>query len=382
MVWPLTSAEHRTTGPGWTVRLALSQRFHALAARLPLLRLLVRREGAALFDLVQGFVKSQVLMALVDTGVLDRLSQRPAPLDRIAQAAGLDPARAAVLMQAGRALGLLRLRGEIWHLTPRGAAFLAVPGLRAMVQHHRVLYADLSDPAALFRGETAPALARFWPYVFGEARQVDPEMALRYSQLMADSQALVAEDTLRLVRLDGVRHLMDVGGGTGRFLAEVARRAPGLDLTLVDLPQVVAGAQAPAMRPGRRFAVHGADFRADPLPSGCDAISLVRVLYDHDDATVRALLAACHAALPPGGRLIVSEPMSGGAQSDPATDVYFAVYTMAMGTGRTRSAAEIGGLLSQAGFSAISTRSGARPFVTSVVEARRPGQGGPASVSC
>ena len=38
-----------------------------------------------------------------------------------------------------------------------------------------------------------------------------------------------------------------------------------------------------------------------PCPTGADAISLVRVLYDHDDATVARLLAPVHAALPRAG---------------------------------------------------------------------------------
>jgi demethylspheroidene O-methyltransferase len=64
--------------------------------------------------------------------------------------------------------------------------------------------------------------------------------------------------------------------------------------------------------------------------------------------------------------------MSGGARPDPATDVYFAVYTMAMQTGQTRSAARIAELLAKAGFSQIRTRPGSRPYVTSVVEACKP----------
>ncbi len=64
--------------------------------------------------------------------------------------------------------------------------------------------------------------------------------------------------------------------------------------------------------------------------------------------------------------------MSGGTRPDPATDVYFAVYTLAMGTGRTRSAARIAQLAEIAGFSEISVRPGFRPFVTSVLQARRP----------
>jgi demethylspheroidene O-methyltransferase len=180
---------------------------------------------------------------------------------------------------------------------------------------------------------------------------------------------LVAEDTLRLVNLRGVRQLMDVGGGTGAFLAAVGAVHPGIGRMLFDLPAVVAGAGA---RLGAGVTLHPGSFRDDPLPAGADAISLVRVLYDHSDATVAGLLAKVRQALPPGGRLIVSEPMSGGDRPDPATDVYFSVYTLAMGTGRTRSAAEIARLLAVAGFDCSGRVKSLRPFVTSVLEARVP----------
>jgi demethylspheroidene O-methyltransferase len=170
-----------------------------------------------------------------------------------------------------------------------------------------------------------------------------------------------------LVSLKGVSHLMDVGGGTGAFLRAVAAQYPALRLTLFDLPAVVAGAA-----PLPKLTVHPGSFRDDPLPKGADAISLIRVLYDHADSTVAALLASVRGALPPGGRLVISEPMSGGERPDPATDVYFAVYTLAMQTGRTRSAAEISRMLAAAGFSEIQARSGPRPYVTSIVTAKNP----------
>jgi demethylspheroidene O-methyltransferase len=360
---------------GLLTRLALSPRFHRLAVRIPGLRHIARAEGRALFELMQGFVRSQVLTALVETRALERLADGPATTESLAVSLRLPADRAQILLQAGAALGLLRRRRQLWALAPRGAAFLAVPGLAAMVRHHAVLYADLADPTAFFRGDSDPALARFWPYVFGAGAAADPETARRYSSLMADSQTLVAEDTLRLADFGGITHLMDVGGGTGAFLAAVGKAHPALRLTLFDLPAVVPEASARFAQAGlsSRTTVHPGSFRDQPLPTGANAISLVRVLYDHADLTVAALLAAAFQALPDGGTLIVSEPMSGGTQPDPSTDVYFAIYTLAMGTGRTRSAAQISQLVQNAGFSAISQRQGFRPFVTSVVQARRSG---------
>jgi len=83
------------------------------------------------------------------------------------------------------------------------------------------------------------------------------------------------------------------------------------------------------------------------------------------------LLAKCWDSLPLAGRLLISEPMSGGAHPEPAGDVYFALYTLAMRTGKTRSIQEISSLCRQAGFEVTQTPKPARPFVTRCLEARK-----------
>ncbi len=358
----------------WLVKLAASRRFQAFAARVPGLRRIARTEGEALFDLVAGFVNAQVLMALVELRVLHLLSDGPLSVPHLAGRCTVPEARMQVLLQAGAGLGLLRRQSDgRFRLSMRGASLLGVPGLEPMILHHRALYADLADPVAFLRAGHDTELSRFWPYVFGAAAGTDPGIAATYSGLMAESQILVAEDTLRMVDLRGARRLMDVGGGTGAFLAAVGKAYPRLQLDLFDLPAVLEGAERRLAGAGigSRVTLHPGSFRDAALPQGADTITLVRVLYDHDDSTVAGLLARIHAALPPRGRIIVSEPMSGGARPDRITDVYFAVYTLAMQTGRTRSAAEVGALLAAAGFKDIIKAIGYRPFVTSVMTAQK-----------
>jgi demethylspheroidene O-methyltransferase len=350
-------------------RLALSPRFHAICARIPGLKHIARAEGRALFSIVSGFAQSQALLALVELRVLHVLADGLATTAALAARADLPPDRMRILLQAGAALKLMHERRGLWHLSTRGAAFLAVPGLEAMVRHHGAFYRDLADPVALLKGGVETELARFWPYVFGAGGATDPEVTALYSGLMADSQGLVAADTLGLFDFTQTRHLMDVGGGTGAFLRAIGTTHPHLRLTLFDLPAVVSGARFGLMTD--RVTIHPGSFRDDPLPQGADTISLVRVLYDHADETVVALLKKVHTALPPGGRILISEPVSGGTRPDPATDVYFALYTMAMQTGRTRSAAEITTLLRNAGFTRVECRPGFRSFVTSVVTATK-----------
>lgn len=372
----LTVPQERGPIARLALRCAGSPRFQSLAARIPGLRGIARSEGEAMMDLLAGFVNAQVLLALVELDVLEALRDGPQALDVLALQSGVPAQRMGALLQAGTALGLLtRARhGESYDLAPRGAALLSVPGVVPMIRHHGAFYRDMADPVALLRGEAKTELAQVWPYVFGAGAAEDPARAAVYSQLMADSQALVAEETLATVSFRGIRHLLDVGGGTGAFLTAVLQRHPDLTAMLFDLPAVLPGAETRLAEAGMadRVLLHPGSFRDDPLPGGADAISLVRVLYDHADDTVDALLAAARAALPAGGRLIVTEPMAGGDRPHRAGDVYFAFYCMAMRTGRARSPAEIAAACARAGFVRIRTPRTRRRFLTSVVTAIAP----------
>ena len=356
----------------WKAERIASPAFQRWAARFWLTRPMVRKSSARLYDLVSGFVYSQVLQACVELDLFNILRAAPQTADALALRLGLDPRRAEQLCQAAAAIGLLERHGDIYELGELGAATLGVPGLADMIRHHRVFYRDLEDPVALLRGETDPELSRFWPYVLGTAEgDVPADTAAEYSQLMATSQHLVADETLNTVRLDGIRHLADVGGGTGMFLSHVARRYPGMALTLMDLPEVIAAARHELAERGldSRVRCHPGSFLDAPLPEDVDAISLIRVCYDHDDPTVGALLTRIHAALPKGGRILISEPMSGGSRPERAGDAYFGFYTMAMTTGQPRSVAQHTALLEQTGFGRVQEHPTDRPFLTRVISA-------------
>ncbi len=370
---PVGGAKVRRSLTGWPSRLVSSAKFQKWAAGFFLTRGMVRREGEALFDVLSGFCQSQVLMALVEFDIPRVLLDRPMTASDLALRCAVPLERMLILLRAATALKFIKQkRRGTYGVTRRGAALVGVPGLAALIRHHDILYRDLADPVAFFRGETETELASFWPYVFGG--DMDADVAATYSDLMAQSLELVAQDTLRTIRFSGIDTLLDVGGGSGAFLEAVGRAHPDLNLVLFDLPEVApsAGPRFTAAGFGKRARIECGSFVNDPIPKGADAISLIRVLYDHSDETIKILLSKCFDALPDGGRLIISEPMSGGDTPEPAGDVYFALYTLAMQTGKARSPAEISALCAAVGFEIDATPKPLRPFVTGCLQARKP----------
>ena len=347
-------------------RLYASAAFHRAASSFPLTRPFARRRTREVFDLVAGFVYSQVLSACVKLDLFRKLSQGPMTLTQLALHCQMSNEATDRLLAAAISLRLIESRGTDdrgqarYGLGVLGAPLVENEGVLAMIRHHDTLYSDLADPVALLRGQgPAPALSGFYPYTADDAPshagELAPDHVGNYSQLMAASQPLVAAEILDAYSFDRHHRLLDVGGGEGRFLCSVGARAPHLQLTLFDLPAVAERAKSRFATAGlaQRANAIGGNFLSDPLPTGFDIVSLVRVIHDHDEQRALTILRAIHAALPAGGTLLLAEPMAGTPGAEAMGDAYFGFYLLAMGRGRARTAAQLSALLTQAGFSAI-----------------------------
>jgi demethylspheroidene O-methyltransferase len=354
--------------------LIASPRFQAFAAWFPLTRPIATRRARQAFDLAAGFVYSQILFACVKLRLFEYLNAGPRSMLEIGAHIGLPAAGAERLVRAALSLGLLERRpGDLIGLGVHGAAFLGNPGAMAMVEHHHILYADLTDPIALLRGEVGETqLSRYWAYAKAmKPGAVEDSQSRAYSELMDRSQQLVRQDILSAFPVRNFKMLMDVGGGEGGFLTEALRSAPNLQGMVFDLPSVAARAQTRLDQAGlaSRAKAIGGDFSVDDLPKGADVISLVRVLHDHDDDLAMRLLRATRAALAPGGVLIVAEPMAQAHGAEPMGDAYFGLYLLAMGSGEPRSAKRISEMLLEAGFTQVRPVKTNRPMLVSIIRA-------------
>ena len=145
----------RDTFAAWRDRLVASHRFQRWAAGFWLTRPIARRRASELFDLVAGFVYTQVLAACVRLDLFEHLSRSgPQTVDELARRGGLSVRAMQRLLDAAVSIRLLERRSaERYGLGPLGAPMVGNDGLKAMIEHHAALYADLRDPVALLRDE-------------------------------------------------------------------------------------------------------------------------------------------------------------------------------------------------------------------------------------
>ncbi len=354
-------------------RCLTSEAFHKWVARFPPTRPILRKRQSELFDIVSGFVYSQVLLAVVKLDVLSAVQGDGKTVSQVSDFTGLGLDETRRLVEAAASLRLLQLHDGRYRLGDLGAALHINAGVKAMILHHGALYKDLSDPVALLQsGRQETHLSKYWDYALSEnPKASDAEAVSAYSVLMSESQAMVAEEVLACFDFSDFDTLLDVGGGEGTFLTQVASQHSELKLKLFDLPEVAKRAQGKFDERGltARTKTYGGSFFDDDLPIGADLISLVRIVHDHDDEAVMAILKRAHKALPADGKLIICEPMSTGGSALRISDAYFNFYLYAMGSGRPRSPKAVANMLEQAGFKNIVQVPTRAPLITSILQA-------------
>jgi SAM-dependent methyltransferase len=204
----------------------------------------------------------------------------------------------------------------------------------------------------------------------------DPTLGASFDALMATEEEAAFAVPVAAYDWRGVRHVLDVGGGTGGLLKAVARAEPGVRGTLLELPGPAARARERTAEAGLadRIEVVEGDF-LDELPVTADVVVLSFVLLNWPDDDARRILKRCADALEPGGRILLYEradvPVGAAKQ---ASDLFFSVLDMRMLVflgGRVRTTEEWSALVASAGLTVVSAaaplRSPTVPFESALL---------------
>ncbi|SHL24493.1 Dimerisation domain-containing protein [Pseudonocardia thermophila] len=297
-----------------------------------------------------GFFPAQVLRTAAALG-LPELMVEPRTAAELARLADTDPGATHRLLTAMVGLRLatrdgagrfaLTADGEL--LRPGSPGGLG--GLAQLFCGDATWRAWGELPASVRGGD--PALPRITGSSTFDAIAADPLLRAVFTEAMAEGTRMVAADVAAACDLDGVRTLVDVGGGNGTLLAAFLAAHPGLHGILFDLPDGIGDA-ARVLPPGAEI-VTGDVFEAVPA---ADAHVLKSVLHDWPDERAVAVLRSVRAAMPERGRLFVVEPT---LPADPAAlpDAYVTLMSdlnmLVCTGGRERTSAEFAELLAAAG---------------------------------
>ncbi|KAI3996434.1 hypothetical protein MKX01_022495 [Papaver californicum] len=129
------------------------------------------------------------------------------------------------------------------------------------------------------------------------------EMNQIYNEAMAFDSGLLTSalvDECKSAFCDGIKTLVDVGGGTGTAVTAISKAFPDIKCSLFDLPHVIADSpEIPTITK-----ISGDMFKTIP---SADAIFMKNVLHDWSDDECILILKGCKEAVSPGGKLIIVE---------------------------------------------------------------------------
>ncbi|MEU7181084.1 MULTISPECIES: methyltransferase [Streptomyces] len=134
------------------------------------------------------------------------------------------------------------------------------------------------------------------------------ELRDSFDSLLACDQGIAYDAPAAAYDWSGVGHVLDVGGGTGGFLAAIAKKAPHVSGTLLEMAGTTETARKYLDSEGLsdRVDVVEGDF-FDPLGRTADVVILSFVLLNWPDHEATRILSRCAQALAPGGRILVYE---------------------------------------------------------------------------
>ncbi|KAK3404105.1 hypothetical protein EUGRSUZ_K00449 [Eucalyptus grandis] len=134
-----------------------------------------------------------------------------------------------------------------------------------------------------------------------EYTRTDPRFNKVFNKAMSDVSTITMKQVLETYKgFDGLKSVVDIGGGTGAVLNMIVSKYPSIKGINFDLPHVIANAPS---YPGVEHV--GGDMFVS-VPTG-DAIFMKWICHDWSDEHCLKFLKNCYNALPEHGKVIVAD---------------------------------------------------------------------------
>jgi len=308
---------------------------------------------APIWNVFLSAFHTPALVLADELGMFAALAEAPASALELAPRLDLELRAVETIIGLMAALELVTQAAGKFHLTDVARAYL-IPsspyywgGMLRRIRDHPLDCAKLL--ASLRRGKAA-ADAR----VTGLWEVPEPPAAamVAFTHAMHAHSFALAMRIVPALGLGSATRLLDVAGGSGSYAIAAVHHHPHLACTVLDLPPVceVTRTYAALFAGGERIATAPANMFTDAWPRDHDRVLMADIFHDWDDERCAALAARALDALVPGGRLILHEMILAETRDAPLPAIAYSMAMIFSTQGRQRSASELVGLLTGAGF--------------------------------
>jgi len=152
------------------------------------------------------------------------------------------------------------------------------------------------------------------PQHYFQQVQGDPDYSARFTRKLYEIHIALADQLATTISMQGVKTLLDLGGGSGVVSFALLRTPYDLTSVVVDVESVCQAGREIAAENGleKRITYLPADILQDDLPTGFDMAMLCDV-----GVFSAILLHKIHAVLNPKGRLVIVDKFAPGKTTAP-----------------------------------------------------------------
>lgn len=254
---------------------------------------------------IQGLSNYWSLVAAIDLGIFDALSEAPLGEDALAQRLDVSALHLRHLLDLLVTMGFLEQLSGIYELTETAERYLCADGAASMAALVRVSPGPLENWLSLAETIRTGAVAS----------PIDDAVEAVYAPLVKATFATQFRAASRLglklgwQRLSGLR-VLDLGAGCAPWALALLAQSEGARAVINDWPEIISHAR-------ETVTAHGMTDRCEFLPGSFhevdipaesfDVVVLGHVCRTEGPDLTRALLARAVSALKPGGKLLVPD---------------------------------------------------------------------------
>lgn len=299
---------------------------------------------------LRAFQESRVLLTALELDLFTAVGGG-ATAQEVAQQLNTDSRATEMLLNALVSMELLTKSAERFSNTPDTAKFFLAGSphnARLAMMHTVHLWDTWSTLTDCVRAGTS--VTRLEEPTHGDDWTEAFIAAMHYLAAGTAPQVIAA------VGFEGVRRMLDLGGGSGAYSIAFAQASPQLQIEILDLSGVLPLTQRYVSQAGLadRIRLRPGDLLHDLFSTGFDLVLLSAICHSFSPEQNRDLFRRAYQALDPGGRIVVREFILDPDKTSPRWAALFSL-NMLVGTesGASYSEPEYAAWLRDAGFTGV-----------------------------
>ena len=308
-------------------------------------------------DTLFAYQRSAALGSGIDLDVFTAIDGGDTTTTAIATRSGASERGVRILCDYLSTIGLLTKADGTYRLTPESAAFLSKRSPAYLGTTARFLLRP--ELKQNFEGLTEAVRLGGVPPSGDNAVSDENPIWVEFARSMGPMMVPAAHGIAELVAgTPGALKVLDIAAGHGLFGITIAQHNPQAEIVAADWPSVlaVASEHARAAQVHDRYRTLPGDAFKVEFPNGFDVALVTNFLHHFDPSTSTSFLRKVHAALRPGGKVVVLEFVPNPDRVSPPVPARFSL-TMLAGTpsGDAYTFSELKQQLEAAGFRNVSS---------------------------